>query len=435
MSIASERDALAAQLNANHMTATHTPSHSADAAPDVQYRGAHRLEDLAESQTLALAKRVRQLRAEGRDLISLTLGEPDFDTPDHIREAAIAAIREGFTHYPPVAGIPELRAAAAEVFRMRNGIAGLTAENIVVSTGAKQSLFNALMCLVNPGEEVIVPTPYWVSYSTMIQMAEGIPVLIHPTVAEGMKLTPAALEAAITPRTRALMINSPSNPHGVMYSRAEVAALVQVLERHPHVMVISDEIYELIAYDQEHVSFASFESIAHRVATFNGMSKAYAMTGWRLGLMAAPRWLAELCERYQGQVTSGTSSISQRAALAALTGTLEPTYAMVRAFRARRDLLCRAVAAQLPDWKFTVPEGAFYLYPDVSAVFGRRSPAGQVIQTADDYAAYLLDAGGVSTVPGTAFGTSAHLRLSYACSEAELTEAVRRMAEATQQLR
>jgi aspartate aminotransferase len=376
---------------------------------------------------------VRALRAQGHDILSLTLGEPDFDTPDHIREAAIAAIREGFTHYPPVAGIAELRAAAAEVFTRRNGIAGLAAENIVVSTGAKQSLLNALMALVNPGDEVILVAPYWVSYLPMVHMAQGRPVLVHTRADEGFALHPEALEAAITPRTRLVVLNSPNNPTGAMIGPAAMDALVAVLARHPHVLVLSDEIYELIAYDARHVSPGAYAELAERVVTVNGMSKAYAMTGWRVGLMAAPKWIAAACEKYQGQVTSGTSSISQRAALAALTGPLEPTRAMVARFRQRRDLLCAELAQHVPQWRVAVPAGAFYLFPDVSAHLGRRTPQGQVLATADALADYLLDHG-VSTVPGSANGVEGFLRLSYACSDDELREAVRRMAAALGQL-
>ncbi len=394
---------------------------------------ATRLAALAESQTLALAKRVRALRAAGRDIISLTLGEPDFDTPDFIREAAIAAIREGFTHYPPVAGIAELRAAAAEVFTRRNGLLGIAAENVVVSTGAKQSLLNALMAVVNPGDEVILIAPYWVSYVPMVHMAEGRPVIVNTDASTGFALTPEALEAAITPRTRMVMLNSPNNPTGAMITRPEMDALVAVLARHPQVYVLSDEIYELIAYDAAHVSPGAYAELAGRVITVNGMSKAYAMTGWRVGLMAAPLPIAAACEKYQGQVTSGTSSISQRAALAALTGDLAPTRAMAETFRRRRDLLAAELRQHVPAWTFTVPKGAFYLFPNVSAHLGRRTPRGQVLATADALAEYLLDHG-VSTVPGSANGVEGYLRLSYACSDAELRGAVQRIAGALAQL-
>ena len=395
--------------------------------------GARRLEALTESQTLALAKRVRQLRAEGRDIVSLTLGEPDFDTPDHIREAAIAAIREGFTHYPPVAGIAELRAAAADVFTRRNRLVGIAAENVVVSTGAKQSLLNALMALVNPGDEVILIAPYWVSYVPMIKMAEGTPVFVHTTAEQGFEPTAAQLEAAITPRTRLVIFNSPNNPTGAMIRPQTMDALVAVLERHPHVLVLSDEIYELVAYGTPHVSPGAYASIAPRTITVNGMSKAYAMTGWRLGLLAAPRWVAELCDKYQGQVTSGACSIAQRAAVAALTSDLAPTRAMVSRFEQRRDLLCGELRRAVPEWSFTVPLGAFYLYPDVGAHLGRRTPEGRVIADVDALADYLLEQG-VSTVPGSAYGTDRHLRLSYACSDDELREAVRRIAAAVGRL-
>lgn len=395
-------------------------------------RGSDRLNTLSESQTLALTRRVRELKKAGKDVLGLTLGEPDFDTPTHIRQAAIDAILEGFTHYPPVAGIPELREACAEKFRRENGME-FKAANVVVSTGAKQSIVNAVMSLVNPGDEVILIAPYWVSYLEMIKMAEGRPVVIHTTVESGFRMTPEQLEAAITPRTRMLMINSPSNPTGTMYSEAELAALVEVLERHPQVFVLSDEIYEHLAYDARHVSPGSFAAIADRTITVNGFSKSFAMTGWRVGYIGAPQWIAELCEKFQGQITSGTSSISQRAALAGLNGSMQPTFDMREAFHKRRDFLLSELA-QIPGLRFHKPEGAFYVYPDCSAYFGAKTRGGETLRDIDHFTEWLLEAGNVAVIPGTAFGSDLHVRISYAYSQETLQMAVERIRAALSQL-
>ncbi len=390
--------------------------------------GSQRMNGLAESQTLAMAKRVREKRAAGHDVISLTLGEPDFDTPMHIRNAAVEAIRQGFTHYPPVAGIPELREAVARSMLVRNGLP-YKAENILVSTGAKQSIVNAMMALINPGDEVILAAPYWVSYYPMVCMAEGKPVVVHATQTNDLKITAEQLEAAISPQTRLFILNTPSNPTGMMYTREELTALVQVLHRHPQVMVISDEIYELIAYEGKHISIGTLDGMFDRTITINGLSKGFAMTGWRCGFTAAPTWVISLCEKFQGQVTSGTCSITQKAALAAVTGDMQPTYDMVAAFRKRRDLLMSLIRTTLPQVSFSVPDGAFYLYPDVSSFFHKKLPDGTLLKNANDFSNYALQKALVSVVPGEAFGTSEHVRLSYACSEREIEAAVSRLAE------
>ncbi len=388
---------------------------------------------LAESATLALAKRVRALKAEGKPVISLTLGEPDFDTPDPIRAAAIAAIHEGDTHYPPVAGLPALREAAAQKFRTQNGIA-CSPEHVVVSTGAKQSLLNVLMALVNPGDEVVILAPYWVSYLPMVYMAEGVPVVVPPTDPLTLKVSPEAIAEAITPRTKVLIFNSPSNPTGLVYTPAEVDAVAEVLARNPHVVAIADEIYEHIRYGAVHKSLASIAEVAPRVVTINGVSKAFAMTGWRIGYLCAPAYIARAAETYQGQVTSGASSISQRAALAALTQDLAPTRAMVEEFHARRDQFCADLQRLAPELSFRVPDGAFYLYPDISAYLGRHTPDGLTLGTPSDFNDYLLAAALVCGVPSEAFGTQHHIRFSYASSRDDLAQAALRIGEALRKL-
>jgi aspartate aminotransferase len=395
-------------------------------------KGSLRINTLEESQTLAISKRVRELKAEGKDIVGLTLGEPDFDTPDHIRAAANRAIAEGFTHYPPVAGIPELRAAVAKRFKTANNLP-IEATGVVISTGAKQSLLNAIMALVDPGDEVIMPVPFWVSYAEMVKMAEATSVLVETGIEQQFKMTAQQLEAAITPKTKMLIFSSPSNPAGSSYSREEFQEWVKVLQKHPQIFILSDEIYELISYGKPHVSIGSFPEIADRVITINGVSKGYAMTGWRIGFLGAAKWIAELCEKYQGQVTSGACSIAQRAALAALTEDLAPSYAMTKAFHKRRDLFYDLLK-DIPGFRMILPDGAFYLYPDISALFGKTTPSGKRIETPADFALYLLDSVGVAVVSGEAFGTNKHIRLSFACDEATLVEASKRIATAVAQL-
>ncbi|GAB4419700.1 MAG: pyridoxal phosphate-dependent aminotransferase [Bacteroidia bacterium] len=388
----------------------------------------HLISSLEESATLSISKRVRELKAEGRDVIGLTLGEPDMDTPAHIREAAKLALDQGYTHYPPVAGYPELRKAIAAKFKRDNGL-DYTANQIVVSTGGKQSLYNVVLSLLNPGDEVIVPTPFWVSYSAMIYLAHGVPVYVPTGIESAYKISPEQLEAAITPRTKIFFLNSPSNPTGSMYSREEQEALAAVLRRHPHVYIISDEIYEYIAYEQEHVSFAALEGMYERTITANGFSKGFAMTGWRLGYIAAPLPIAELCEKLQGQCTSGATAFAQMGAVAALTGDLTPTYEMKAEFRRRRDAMFVALK-EIPGLDVILPDGAFYFYPDLAAFIGRSTPAGQTLANIEDLCLYLIESEGLALVPGSAFGTDSHARLSYAYATPVLQDAVGRLGRA-----
>lgn len=390
--------------------------------------GSDRINFLTESQTLAVAKRVRELKAQGEDILSLTLGEPDFDTPEHIRNAAIQAINQGFTHYPPVAGIPELRQAVAEKFSKLNNLP-YKAENILISTGAKQSLINAVMSLVNPGDEVIIPTPFWVSYVEMVKMAEATPVIIPTSIESGFKLKAEQLEAHITHKTRMLIYSSPSNPAGSMYSAEELESLVAVLEKHPGIFILSDEIYEFITYGKKHVSIGSFPSLTERTITINGVSKAFAMTGWRIGFLGAPKWITDLCEKFQGQVTSGTCSIAQKAAVAAMTESLEPTYAMVREFHRRKDA-GYALLSEIPGIKIIQPEGAFYFYPDIKDFLGKCTPQGKIMNTVDDLCIYLLDEAKVAVVTGTAFGSDTNIRLSFATSLNILEKSIERIRTA-----
>lgn len=391
-------------------------------------QGTKRLQALSESQTLALTKLVRQLQAEGKDVVGLTLGEPDFDTPDHIRTAAITAINEGFTHYTPVAGIPQLREAIARDYdQVAPG--HYATPNVVVSNGAKQSVVNVVMALVDPDEEVIIPCPYWVSYIEIFKMAEAKVVEVQTTIENGYKMTAAQLEAAITPRTKMLLINSPNNPTGGMYTLEEAAELVAVLERHPHVILVSDEIYEHIWFEHPTVCFARFESIRDRLVIISGVSKGFAMTGWRIGYALSPKWIAELCEKYQGQITSGASSVSQKAALAAYTGPMEPTEAMRLEFMRRRDFMKTRLEA-IPRLKSYTPPGAFYFYPDLSAFLGKVTPKGETIRDIDHLCEYLLLEGGVAVIPGTAFGTSSHVRISYAYAMEALEQGCDRLASA-----
>ena len=374
-----------------------------------------------------MAKKVRQLMAEGKDIVGLTLGEPDFDTPDHIREAAIQAIRDGHTHYPPVAGIPELREAIAAKFRNEYGLA-TTASQVVVSTGAKQALVNVIMSLVNPGEGALVVAPYWVSYREMLKMADAEIKVVQTTVEEEYKLSPEKLDAALDADTKLLILNNPSNPTGSAYSQAELAGLVEVLERYPNLIILSDEIYEYITYEMDHTCLAGFESIRDRVIVVNGMSKGFAMTGWRIGYSVSTPAIAQLCEKYQGQITSGANIIAQYASLAGLISSLEPTFAMRDSFRERRDYMFGALS-EMDGVKVFLPPGAFYFYPDVSGYFGRVAPSGKRIEGIQDLCDYLLDEGGVAVITGEAFGTDSHVRISYAYSMDMLQNAMGRMQQ------
>jgi len=390
-----------------------------------------RIKGLEESQTIKMAKLGRELAAEGFQVVNLSFGEPDFQTPDHIKLAAKQAIDDGYTHYTPVSGYAELRMAIVEKFKNENDLSyGI--ENIVVSTGAKQSLANALSCLVNLDDEVIIPTPYWVSYSEMVKLAEGKTVYINTTEKTNFKISVAELEAAITQRTKIFMFSSPSNPTGSLYSKAELAALVTVFEKNPQIYIISDEIYEHINYIGHHESIAQFDSIKDRVIIINGVSKAFAMTGWRLGYMAATKEIAQACDKLQSQVTSGTCSITQRAAMAALSGTMKPTYDMRDAFKYRRDLVYKELQS-IPGMYTILPEGAFYFFPEISSFFGKST--GEVkIANSMDLCMFLLHDAHVSTVPGEAFGNDNYIRMSYAAAESELLTACRRIKESLAKL-
>lgn len=386
-----------------------------------------RVASLAQSQTLAMSQRSNELRARGVDVINLSLGEPDFNTPDHIKEAAKRAIDENFSHYSPVSGYLSLRQAIADKLHRENALQ-FTPDQIVVGNGAKHALSNVILTLVNPGDEVIIPMPAWVSYVEMVKLAEGKVVPIATGMEADFKVTADQLEAAITPRTRAVLLCSPSNPTGAVYTRDELAALVAVLERHPRVVAIADEIYEHIIYDGTFTSIGSFPSIADRTVVINGVSKAYAMTGWRIGYCACPLWLAKAVTKLQGQTTSGVSSIAQKAAEAAYNGPQECVATMNAAFRRRRDLIY-AMAQDIDGMQVRRPHGAFYLFPDVTRLLGRRY-GDTMVETSGDMAMYLLDTAHVATVDGAAFGAPGYIRLSYAASVAQIAEAMRRIKEA-----
>jgi aspartate aminotransferase len=392
---------------------------------------AARVDWVNEPQTIAMAKKARELMAQGIDVISLSLGEPDFETPAHIKAAAIKAIEENFSYYTPVAGIPELREAISQKLNNENNLQ-YAPDQIVVCTGAKHALMNTIMAIINPGDEVIIPTPYWVSYSEMVRLVEGVPVFIKAPLAQNYKITPAQLEAAITPKSKAFMFSSPCNPTGSVYSREELKGLVEVFAKHPEIIIISDEIYEYINYESKHVSIGTFEEVAKRVVTINGLSKGFAMTGWRLGYLAAPKNIAVACEKIQGQFTSATSGISQKAAVAALTGSKEPSMKMVQAFE-RRRLLVQTALEKIPGLKCNAPEGAFYFFPDISSFLGKKFN-GKTIETATDLCLYLLHEGHVSTVTGEAFGDENCIRLSYATSDEKLTVAMERIKNALAKL-
>ncbi len=386
-----------------------------------------RLAALAPSQTLAMSQKSNELRAQGVDVINLSVGEPDFNTPDHIKLAAKKAIDDNFSFYSPVPGYMDLRKAICAKLKNENAL-DFTPEQIVVSTGAKQALCNAILAIINPGDEVIVPAPYWVSYVEMVKLAEGKNVIIEAGIEQDFKITPAQLEAAITPKTRMLVLCSPSNPTGSVYSRDELHALAKVLERHPNVLILADEIYEHINYVGTHQSMAQFPELDGRVIIINGVSKAYAMTGWRIGFLAAPLWIAKACNKLQGQYTSGASSIAQKAAVAAFSGDQSCVEEMRKAFERRRDLIFGLVS-EIPGMKVNKPDGAFYLFPDVSSYFGK-SYDKYHIATSSDLAMYLLEVGHVASVAGDAFGSPLCLRFSYATSDENLIEAMSRVRNA-----
>jgi aspartate aminotransferase len=387
---------------------------------------------ISESQTIAMARKSRELKAQGIDIISLSLGEPDFKTPDVIKEAAINAINEDFTYYTHVSGYVELREAIAYKFKRDNGLE-YSADDIVVSTGAKQSIANAVLCLINPGDEVIIPAPFWVSYLEILKLAGGVPVIIDTTIENDFKITADELKAHITPKTRMMMFSTPCNPTGSVYSKKELRAIADVVKAHDELYIMSDEIYEHINFVGGHESMAQFPDIKDRVITINGVSKGFAMTGWRGGIMAAPKWIAQACDKMQGQFTSGTCSITQKAMHAAMLLPAESTHYMRDAFLKRRNLVLELMK-DIPGLKTNTPDGAFYVYPEVSALFGK-SYNGFTISNATDLSMFLLDVAHVALVPGAAFGNDNYIRFSYATSEDKLTEALRRMKEAIEKLK
>ena len=391
----------------------------------------NRVQSLAPSQTLAMSQKSNELKAQGVDVINLSVGEPDFNTPEHIKEAAKRAVEENYTFYTPVPGYMTLRKAISEKLKKENGV-DFAPEQIVVSGGAKQSLCNVVLSVINPGDEVIIPTPAWVSYVEMVHLAEGKNVLVPATIEQDFKITPEQLRAALTERTRLIIFCSPSNPTGSVYSREELAELVKVLADYPDVLVLADEIYEHINFTGSFTSLASFPEIADRVCIVNGVSKAYAMTGWRIGFLAAPLWLARATNKLQSQYTSGASSIAQKAAEAAYTGSQECVEEMRKAFERRRDLVV-GLARTIPGWKVNNPQGAFYLFPEVSSYFGKRY-GDTVINNDSDLAMYLLEEGHVATVAGSAFCTPGYIRLSYATSDDNIREAMRRIEAALAKL-
>lgn len=390
-----------------------------------------RINLISESQTIAMARKSRELKAQGVDIISLSLGEPDFATPDVVKQAAIKAINDNFSYYTHVSGYVELREAIAKKFKRDNGL-DYTADDIVVSTGAKQSIANAVLCLINPGDEVIIPAPFWVSYLEILKLAGGVPVIIDTTIENDFKITAEQLKQHITPKTRMMMFSTPCNPTGSVYSKSELRAIADVVKQHDELYIMSDEIYEHINFVGGHESMAQFPDIKDRVITINGVSKGFAMTGWRGGIMAAPRWIAQACDKMQGQFTSGTCSITQKAMHAAMEMPAEATYSMRDAFKKRRDLVL-GLMKEIPGFKTNVPQGAFYVYPEVSALFGK-SYNGFTINNATDLSMFLLDVAHVALVPGAAFGDDTYIRFSYATSEDKLIEACKRIKAAVEKL-
>lgn len=383
-----------------------------------------RLLAMQESATLAMSQKSRELQAQGLNIINLSVGEPDFNTPEHIKAAGIQAINDNMTHYPPVPGYPELRkAVCARLKRELNLDYDFT--QVVVSAGGKHSLANVILCLIDKDDEVIIPAPYWVSYTDLVTLAEGKNVIVPAGLDQDFKMTPAQLEAAITPKTKMLILNSPSNPTGSMYSAAELEALAVVLRKYPNIIVLSDEIYDMITYDEKHASIAQMPGMQERTVLCNGLSKGYAMTGWRVGYIAAPIEIAKACTKLQGQMTSGVCTIAEAASIAALNESNEASLAMTAEFKKRRDMMLELLR-DIPGLKMATPPGAFYIFPDVTAYLGK-SFNGKVIANSDDLALYLLSEGHVATVAGSAFGLEGYIRLSYAASEEKLHQAVENM--------
>ena len=389
-----------------------------------------RINAMEVSATLGMAAKTRELKAEGKDIIGLSLGEPDFDIPDFIKEAAIEAIQQNYSKYTPIDGYLELREAICEKFKRDNNLSYKPSQ-IVVSTGAKQCLANVALAMLNPGDEVIFPAPYWVSYKEIAKMAGGVPIEVHTTIENNFKITPAQLEAAITSKTKMVWFNTPCNPSGSIYSKDELEALAVVLRIHPHIFILSDEIYEYINFTNERVtSVAEIDGLYERTITVNGMSKAFAMTGWRIGYMGAPEWIAKACAKVQGQLTSGANAIAQRASIVALKAPKSKIQYMVDEFKCRRDLVLQLLN-EIEGFKLNIPEGAFYVFPDISSFFGK-TLRGRVINNATDFSLYLLEEAMVATVTGEAFGDANCIRFSYAASEKDLRKAIRRIKESLQ---
>ena len=386
-----------------------------------------RISSLPVSQTLAMAAKARELKGQGIDIISLSLGEPDFNTPDFIKDAAIEAINQDYNSYTPVDGYVELKEAICTKFKRDNDLV-YQPNQIVVSTGAKQSIANVAQVLLNPGDEVLLPAPYWVSYSAIAILCEAKFIEIPSSIDDDFKITPAQLEAAITPKTKMVFFNSPNNPSGSIYSEKEYRALAAVLEKHPQIYILSDEIYEHINYGVKPFSFAAIENMFDRTITVNGLAKAFAMTGWRIGYLGAPQWIAKACTKMQGQITSGTNCIAQRAAITAVLAPVEKVQYMVDEFKTRRDLVLDLLG-EIEGFKLNIPEGAFYVFPDISAFFGK-TVHGMKIENANDFSLLLLEKANVATVTGDAFGAPNCIRMSYAASVVQLKEAIRRIKEA-----
>lgn len=392
----------------------------------------NRVERLATSATFAMSQKSSELSAQGVDVINMSVGEPDFNTPDYVKAAAVKAIEENYSRYSPVPGYMSLRKAISDKLLRENNLE-YAPEQILVSTGAKQSLCNVIMALVNPGDEVILPSPCWVSYPEMVKLAGGVPVVVRAGIEQNFKITAEQLEKAISAKTKAVMICSPSNPTGSVYGKDELESLAEVLKRHPEVYIVSDEIYEHINFLGGHESIAQFGELKERTALINGVSKAYAMTGWRIGFMAGPLWLVKACSKLQGQYTSGTCSVAQKAAEAAFNGPQDDVESMRQVFQKRRDLIVR-LAKDIPGFEVNNPQGAFYLFPKCDSYFGKRD-GERVINSAEDLAMYLLEVGHVATVGGTAFGSPECIRFSYATSDDKITEAFRRIKQTLARLK
>jgi aspartate aminotransferase len=391
-----------------------------------------RLERFNEPETLKMAKLGRELRSQGIDVIDLSLGEPDFDTPEHIKEAARKAVTDNWSHYPPVAGYPELREAICQKFKRDNNL-DYKPENIIVSTGAKQSLANAVFAIVDKGDEVIIPTPYWVTYSEIVKLGEGDVKLVRTSIENDYKIKPEELEAAITPKSKLFIFSSPSNPTGGVYSKEELAALAEVFKRHPQIFIISDEIYEYINYVGKHESIAQFPELRDRIIIINGLSKGFAMTGYRLGFIAANPAIVKACEKLQGQFTSGATAVTQRAAITALTAPLDTTWDMLKEFKERKRRVIELLKA-IPGIKLSEPDGAFYVFPDVSTYFGKKD-GEETISNADDLCMYLLNKAHVSTVTGRAFGEPNCIRISFANSMSKIEGGLKRITDAMAKLK